>query len=229
MEAINKESLLENRIWRSLDGSYFSWFLSAVLVGVYFYVSSDSWIRGASAQTLVDAGALRAELIDRGEFWRLSISLLLHADLLHLICNVTALLALGRIAEAMYGKVRMFGLLYLSGVCGAILSWSMGAVRTVGASGAIFGLLAALSVCGWKYREELREELGHLLRRRLLFWGIFNLLMGLVVPNIDNPSHFGGFFCGCALGTLVGHRWEGTVDRMILAIVSIMAICSSMM
>ena len=227
METIETTSLLEHRIWNALEGSYFSWVLSAVLVGVYSYVSSGSLVRGASAQTLVEAGALRAVLIDKGEFWRLSMSLLLHADLLHLACNVMALLALGRIAEAMYGRVRMFGLLYLSGLCGAILSWSMGAVRTVGASGAIFGLLAALSVCGWKYRDELREELGHLLRRRLLFWGGFNLLLGLVVPSIDNPSHFGGFFCGCALGALVGHRWEGHLDRMILAIASIMAICSS--
>ena len=115
-------------------------------------------------------------------------------------------------------------MLYLSGLAGAFLSWSMGATRTVGASGAIFGLLAALCIFGWKYREEMRGELGDLLRRRLLFWGSLNLCVGLIIPNIDNPSHFGGFICGCLLGAIVGHRWEKMWDRILLAFPCILGI-----
>lgn len=221
------ETVLEHRIWDALAKSHLSWVMVFGLVATHIFVSGSDWIWGASPKALLDAGALNAKLIDGGEFWRLSMSLIIHGDLLHLSFNALALLALGRIAESIFGPMRCLGILYVSGLSGAFLSWSMGAVRTVGASGAIFGLLAALSVCGWKYREDLQGELGGMLRRRLLFWGMFNLLIGLLIPNIDNPSHFGGFVCGGLLGALVHHRWEGKWDGIILASFSILGIFGS--
>jgi rhomboid protease GluP len=223
------ETVLEEKIWDALAYSYLSWVLVFVLVVQHILVSGTDWIWGASPKALLDAGALNATLIDAGEIWRFSISLIIHGDLLHLSFNALALLALGRIAESIFGRIRCLAILYLSGLAGAFLSWSMGAERTVGASGAIFGLLAALSVCGWKYRNELRGELGGILRRKLLFWGVFNLLIGLLIPNIDNPSHFGGFLCGGLLGALVHHRWEGKWDGVILSSLSILGIFCSIM
>lgn len=222
MEAV--EGSLEDRIWAAHAKSYLAWVLVCILVLVHVWVSGENWIWGASARKLLSSGALNAQRIDGGEFWRLSASLLLHGDLLHLIFNALAILALGRIAQAIFGWVRSAEILYLSGLAGAFLSWSMGATRTVGASGAIFGLLAALCIFGWKYRDQMRGELGDLLRRRLLFWGSLNLCIGLIIPNIDNPSHFGGFICGCMLGAIVGHRWEKMWDRILLAFPCILGI-----
>lgn len=222
MDSIN--SPLEDKIWDEHARSYLSWVLVCLLVCVHLWVSGADWIWGASARTLLSAGALNASRIDDGDLWRLSASLLLHGDLLHLVFNALAVLALGRFSQAIFGWVRSVEILYLSGLAGAFLSWSMGATRTVGASGAIFGLLAALCVFGWKYRDEMHGELGDLLRRRLLFWGSLNLCIGLIIPNIDNPSHFGGFICGCMLGAIAGHRWERMWDCILLAIPCIVGI-----
>lgn len=215
---------LEDKIWDAHARSYLSWMLVFALVSVHFWVAGTNWIWGASARRLLSAGALSAHRIDDGELWRLSASLVLHGDLIHLVFNALAILALGRFSHAIFGWLRSMEILYLSGLAGAFLSWSMGATRTVGASGAIFGLLAALCIFGWKYREELHGDLGELLRRRLLFWGSVNLFIGLIIPNIDNPSHFGGFICGCMLGAIVGHRWEKSSDRILLAIPCILGI-----
>lgn len=224
METVRPDSLLEKKIWDGFSNAYLSWILVVILVIVHVWVSGSDWIWGASARALLSAGALNAQRIDAGEMWRLSASLFLHGDLLHLSFNALALLALGRVSQAVFGSVRSLQILFLSGWAGAFLSWSMGAIRTVGTSGAIFGLLAALSVFGWKYRHDLSGELGDILRRRLLFWGVVNLFVGVVIPNIDNPSHFGGFICGGILGSVVGHRWEKKWDMILLAFPFILGI-----
>ena len=215
------DSPLEKKIWDSMNKAYMTWVLVLGIVCMYLWSSSSDWVWGASVTELLRSGALSARKIDQGEIWRLGMSLVLHGDLLHLGMNMLALLALGRMAESIFGKVRCFSILYLSGMGGALLSWSMGAQRTVGASGAIFGLLATMSVFGWKYRDELTGELGSLLRRKLLFWGVVNLVLGFVIPNIDNPSHIGGFVCGGLLGTMISHQWERGWERLILASVTI--------
>ena len=215
------DSSLEERIWQAMNQSRLVWAIVAMIVMVYLWSSQSDWIWGASVAELRRAGALSAQQIDNGEIWRLSMSLILHGDLLHLSMNMLALLALGRMAEAIFGRIRLFSVLYLSGIGGALFSWAMGAQRTVGASGAIFGLLATMSVFGWKYRRELEGELGLLLRRKLLFWGVVNLVLGFVIPNIDNPSHIGGFVCGALLGTMISHQWEKGWERMLLASLTI--------
>ena len=224
MEAVVSQEKLEDNIWDAQSKAYLSWVLVLILLCVHVWVSGANWIWGASARSLLSAGALNAQRIDEGELWRLSASLFLHGDLLHLSFNALALLALGRVSQAIFGVFRSLQIFFLAGWAGAFFSWSMGATRTVGASGAIFGLLAALSVFGWKYREELTGELGDILRRRLLFWGGVNLFIGLVIPNIDNPSHFGGFICGGIVGAVVGHRWEKSWDVILLSFPFILGI-----
>lgn len=227
MEPIESEHGLEERIWNAQSGASLAWFLIVIFVGTHFYVSGSNWIWGASARTLLSSGALSAQRIDNGEFWRLSASLFLHGDLIHLLFNSLAVLALGRLSQSIFGWVRSIEIWYLSGLSGAFLSWSMGATRTVGASGAIFGMLGALCIFGWKYRHEMSGELGELLRRRLLFWGCVNLCIGLIIPNIDNPSHFGGFICGCALGSVVEHQWKKKWDVILLSFPCILGIWST--
>ena len=90
-----------------------------------------------------------------------------------------------------------------SGLSGAVFSWSMGSAQTVGFSGALFGLLGALVIFGWKYRDELGDELSQMLGVRLAILGGLNLLAGFVLPMVDNPSHLGGALSGCVLGMLM--------------------------
>lgn len=200
---------LEDRIWVRLSKAWLAWVLLVILVFVYVYVAGTKGILGGPSQTvLLKWGAVSARHIDAGEWWRFSSSLILHGNLLHLLLNGLALLALCRMGEAVFGAISTLGILYVSGCMGAFLSWTMGSPNTVGASGAIFGLLSALSVCGWKYRAELSGELGEIFRKKLGFFGLLNLLIGLWIPMIDNPSHFGGFAMGTIFGMLLGHYEE---------------------
>lgn len=154
---------------------------------------------------LVRAGAMRGARVDLGELWRLISCIFLHGDGLHLLLNMLALWALGRLCEALYGPQRFLGLFLLSGLCGASFSWLGGNLNSVGASGGIFGLLGAGFIFGWRYRERLPEPMSVFLRRRLAPWIAINLLIGFLIPFIDNLGHIGGLVGGSILAMTMGN------------------------
>jgi len=126
----------------------------------------------------------------------------LHADFLHIAFNSYALYIFGPQVEALFGY-RRFTLIYLlSGVAGTVLSFALSPNWSVGASGAIFGLVGALLIYFYRHRK-LFGELG---RRRLTELAVvagLNLLIGLR-PNIDNWGHVGGLIGGSLLTWLIG-------------------------
>lgn len=200
---------LEERIFSSAAKAWLTWAVVFILVLVYAYSAGLSFQRmvfGPIPATLKNFGALDSQLIDGGDWTRLIRSLCLHGDLLHLSFNALALVVLGRIGEGIYGPWRFFFLLLVSGICGSVLSWAMGASNTVGASGAIFGLLGALVIYGWKQRSELDSELGQALRKKLAFWGGLNLAVGFAIPFVDNAAHCGGLIGGLLMGMILGGR-----------------------
>ena len=202
---------MDKRFWNIYDRSYLFVVLSILLVLVYLGSCNfelQSVFFGPSKRQLIRAGALITSHIDRGELYRLCTSIFLHGDLLHLGLNTSAMWVLGRLCQTVYGGLRSFFVFFLSGLCGAMFSWTMGTTLTVGASGGLFGLIGALVVFGWKYKDEISDELGDLLRSRLFWVGILNLLLGLFLPMVDNPSHFGGFFMGIILGLMLGFRGD---------------------
>ena len=182
---------LEEQIWGRLSKAWLAWVLLVLVILIYLWVAGfDGVVFGPDRSTLLKYGSLCTKNVDSGEFWRLSTSLFLHGDLLHLGLNAVALLVLCRMAESVFGVVSTLGLFYFSGLLGAFLSWAMGAPNTVGASGAIFGLLTALSTFGWKYKRELPEELGITLRKKLSLFGFLNLILGLLILRLANFSQF---------------------------------------
>jgi rhomboid protease GluP len=144
--------------------------------------------------------------VDGGELWRLVSCVFLHGDGLHLLLNGLALFALGRLCESLYGSARFAWLFVLSGMCGAAFSWLGGNTTSVGASGGIFGLMGAAMVFGWRYQAQLPPHMSHFLRRSLLPWVVLNLVIGLLIPFIDNLGHIGGLVGGAVLGTFIGNR-----------------------
>ena len=200
---------MDSVFWKVYDQTRLFVILSAILVFVYIWscdFEMSKILFGPSKRQLIDSGGLMTSRIDQGEWYRLFSSLFLHGDILHLAFNTSALWVLGRMCETMYGAFRSVLLFLLSGLGGALLSWTMGATLTVGASGALFGLIGALVLLGWKYKDELSHDLGFLLRTRLFVIGILNLVLGLFIPMIDNPSHFGGFIIGIILGLMFKGR-----------------------
>jgi membrane associated rhomboid family serine protease len=145
---------------------------------------------GSAGGTLVDNGGLSAHFIQEGEYYRLITAGFLHAGLFHLLTNMLSLWILGSIVEPAVGSWR-FGLIYfVSLLCG-----SFGALLlspdslTVGASGAIFGLLAAAAVVAWNRGFNLMES-------GLGLWIGLNLLITFTIPNISIGGHLGGLVGG---------------------------------
>lgn len=158
-------------------------------------------------------GALYAHAVVAGEVWRLWTYQFLHFGALHIFFNVYALLSLGPATEDIYGPWKTAVLYWVTGVGAGLLSIatrltffyaSGGTVRigpTVGASGAIFGLIGVL--IGHAIRRG--GSYGANLRSFLVRWAVYGLVMGFFI-GADNAAHIGGLASGFLLGLVVPDR-----------------------
>lgn len=140
-----------------------------------------------------------------GQWWRLGSALFLHFGLIHLAMNLLALWDAGRLVERMYGSARFVLLYFAAGLGGNLVSLVARGGHAVsgGASGAIFGLYGALLVGLWQERRHLHPR-----EFRWLFWGgaAFSLgmiVIGGVLPIIDNAAHAGGLIAGAVAGAVL--------------------------
>jgi membrane associated rhomboid family serine protease len=178
--------------------------LTYFLIAVNVLVALGGMLGGASATTggiggsslLADGSVSRAAIAD-GEYWRLLTSGFLHAGFLHLAFNMFALYILGQMLEPAIGRLR-FGLIYFV----ALLAGSFGALLlepdapTVGASGAIFGLMgAAVVVMRSRGISPMESGLG--------LWIGLNLLITFTIPNISIGGHIGGLVGGAVAAFLL--------------------------
>jgi rhomboid protease GluP len=148
-----------------------------------------------SGGSVIDSGALVRERVLAGEWWRLFSSMFLHGGPEHLIGNMIVLFIVGMACQHAFGFAR-FALVYVaSGLAGAIVSMAMGPGPSVGASGAIFGVLAAVVVVLYRHQDRF-----YLRDKRIAFvlaiWAAWQLLTGFVTPYIDNFAHLGGMIGG---------------------------------
>lgn len=136
------------------------------------------------------------------EYWRLVMPILLHGGLMHFGFNSFVLWQIGPQVEELFGSQRFLFLYLVTGVAGFVASafWSPLSL-SVGASGSLFGLIGILlAYISQKkgYAEEYRAS--------LIRWVFFMLILGLLIPGIDNAAHIGGLVSGLALGRLIGDR-----------------------
>ncbi|MFH0902022.1 MAG: rhomboid family intramembrane serine protease [Pseudomonadota bacterium] len=156
-----------------------------------------------SPGVLADAGANVREAVRTGEWWRLCASTFLHVGTLHLLVNMYALWALGRLAEQLLGSLRFFAVYCLAGIGGSVASFLFGSGSiSAGASGAVFGLLGAAIAELASRRDSHSQPLRHALLGNLIFLAIMNLAMGLlptIGQLIDQSAHVGGLVTGALL------------------------------
>jgi rhomboid protease GluP len=142
-----------------------------------------------------------------GEYYRFLTSMFLHGSILHIAFNAYSLFALGPETERMYGTPRFAALYFISGFAGGVASYAFSPFPSVGASGAIFGLVGGLAAFFYASRKTLgemaRQQLGGLITVIML-----NLFIGFSGTNIDNFAHIGGLVGGAAVGWLLAPRFE---------------------
>jgi rhomboid protease GluP len=142
--------------------------------------------------------------------WRLFTATLLHGGVLHLAMNMWALWDTGRICEQFYGRLQ-FAFIYLaSGLLGSLASLFFSAAEgvSVGASGAIFGVVGALLAALFTKSDRLNPEWVKAVRRSMLFFTAFSLFLGFTVGHIDNSAHIGGLITGAVLGIVLAEQFD---------------------
>lgn len=154
----------------------------------------------------VSVGGQHSDMIWSGEAWRLWTSIFVHVDLLHLLLNVTALYALGRLVEPWIGGIRLWSWFTFGGALGGTLSWLAAVPMSDGASGGAFTLLAVALVIGSELRPQLIEEDARLLGPVLLGFTLLNLVLGFALPFVDGIAHLAGLFAGLLLGSIFGRN-----------------------
>ncbi|WP_126627522.1 rhomboid family intramembrane serine protease [Dictyobacter alpinus] len=154
----------------------------------------------ALTDVLIRYGAKDNDLILHGQYWRFLTPIFLHANLLHVGLNMLNLVILGTFLERLVGHLRFLLIYLITGIISIIASFAFAPeVISVGASGAIFGLVGAYSLFVVIHRRAFPH--GGLFA---LLWLVFivgiNLGVGLIIANVDNYAHIGGLLSGCILG-----------------------------
>lgn len=160
---------------------------------------------------LVRAGASLHAAVTAGEWWRLPVSAFLHIGVIHLAVNVIGLWVLGRMAEPMFGSLRLLAIYLAAGIGGAAVSHlAMNGGMAAGASGAIYGLLGALLVEMVLHRRHHAGAWRRGLVPALAVTTAASLAADFLFDIIDNGAHLGGLIVGMVAAALLSPhaRWR---------------------
>lgn len=171
-----------------------------------------------SGELLYNYGRLRLIEVESGQWYRIITCMFLHGDMSHLAGNMIMLFFLGNIVEKELGHIKYFILYFLSGIAGGFASlciqrarmhMGMELVGSIGASGAIFGMLGGLL---WLLIRN-KGKLAELSFARVLFLVCYALYGGLTSTNVDNAAHFGGLVAGFFLAVILYRKKKRQKER----------------
>ncbi|MSQ84820.1 MAG: rhomboid family intramembrane serine protease [Myxococcales bacterium] len=181
-------------------GKLLPWLMALLLAGGALQVGMSLLVAPwGNIEMLLAGGHVRDALL-RGQWWRLLTWTLLHADLAHLLTNVLLLAVVGRPVEAAFGAARLWLIFWSCAFASAIAAMAhVGPWWTVGASGAVIGVLGAMVGLGIK----LLPRLGSRLRVRLVALpaAALAILVALGGERSDRLAHIGGAMGGLLLGS----------------------------
>ncbi len=195
-------------------------------------VTAIIWILGFVAPAVGDALfrnlAMANFLVASGEWWRIFTAALLHAGITHIGFNMYALYLFGPRLEQQVGSPAFAAFYVAAAGAGGAASYAFGAPSqvSIGASGAIFGLLGAWMFVAWKMRN---TPGGRRMFRELFILLAINAALPLLIPNIDWRAHAGGFLGGVLIAALwsrfaVGSRNAVAVRTAVAVTVAIASV-----
>ena len=160
-------------------------FLFLALHGEYFYSLCDN-----------------RDAVLSGQYYRMITSMFVHADIVHILFNMYALYVLGPQVEKYYGRLKFILIYLVSGLLGSVFSLVFMNSNTfsMGASGAIFGLLGSIAYFTYYYRATLQS----LLRSQIVPVILINLALGFFISGIDIMGHIGGLIGGILMSMAIG-------------------------
>ena len=182
----------------------------AILAGFGIEILSGAW---TNPEILWRIGAIVPYYIfAEGEYWRLVTAMFLHGDgtpggtVLHLALNLFALFQVGSLYEVMFGTRRFVTVYFVAGLVASVTSALHIDGASVGASGAIFGILGAFVFSVFRSPRWRHEPAARSVVKQIAFLTVANLAIGMRIPQIDNAAHVGGLVAGLLLGALLPHN-----------------------
>lgn len=164
-----------------------------IIVNVIVFIVS-----AITGDLLYNKGAFDSILfIEKKELYRMITAIFLHADLMHLTSNMILLYFAGELVERYCGRLRYLLIYFFAGIAGNGISAVFDKLchkmtSSVGASGAVFGLIGALLFLVFFAKEEYRD----ITPGRLVFMIIYMLYSGFTTENVNNEAHIGGLVAG---------------------------------
>jgi membrane associated rhomboid family serine protease len=185
--------------------------LVIICVCVYLTTAAGTdHLFGFDGPSLVGLGSNFGPYTTDGDWWRLLTSMFLHAGLIHLAFNMWALASFGPVVERLYGSVSYALLYFVAGTAGSLasVSWNP-AVNSIGASGAIFGILGALIAAQVRSDESIPKNVLRPLRNSSVIFTGCALFAGLLSNGVDNADHLGGIAAGFIMGLVLSRSITG--------------------
>ncbi len=172
-EDINAKTEKNNRIYEATfkPKKIIVTYLLMALCVFMFFVSFLVGKGELDSYTLYRMGAVSGFAIKSGQIWRLITGTFLHAGLIHLLVNIYSLCIIGMQLENFVGKKKFLAIYLISAISGSLMSSLFTTGISVGASGAIFGLLGSMLYFGYHYRLYL----GNVLRAQIIPLILLNL------------------------------------------------------
>ncbi|KAF5037552.1 Rhomboid family protein [anaerobic digester metagenome] len=198
---IRKDGFKEMLDFMVPSGNHFS---GAILVNLnilifVIMVFSGISIVSPSGKELLEFGALRRSEVMNGEYWRLLSSVFVHGGLMHLFMNLFGIGITCFLIEPVLGRWKTFLIYLVSGIGASITSILYHEIISVGASGAIFGMMGTMLALLLTKRD---RDFGGSYFFILLFYGGVSLLFGLL-GGVDNAAHIGGLITGFLISLLI--------------------------
>lgn len=164
------------------------------------------------SEAMVAQFCVHGPSIRYGQYYRLFTGIFLHGSIFHLIFNSYALYVIGSQIESFLGKFKFLIIYLAGGLMGSLFSITFnGNTASIGASGAIFGLMGALVYFGYHYRVYL----GNVIKSQIIPLIVFNLVLGFVMSGVDNSAHIGGLIGGTLATISLGIKDKSTnFERM---------------
>jgi rhomboid protease GluP len=174
--------------------------LSYVILGITIVISFYALSSGGA--DLVGALLLDKSELRHGEVYRLLSPVLVHNDIIHLAFNMYALFLLGPLVEGIWGTAAFGGFYLLTAAAASTASFVVSPNDSLGASGAVFGLVGVL-MAGTRVHNPILDRRARAIVPQLGSIVLINLVLGFSVPAIDNAAHIGGLVAGLWLGFFV--------------------------
>lgn len=179
---------------------------TAALLAIIAIVFVLEWLTGAIQDDgrLIEMGSIMplSYIVANGEYWRWLTGMFLHGSVIHVAANCWALYQLGMLFELMFGTPRFLLVYFATGLCASITSSCFTHGPSVGASGAVLGILGAFIFSIRRSPQWRHEPWTKSLLSQLVFWALLNIVLGFSISYIDNAAHIGGLVSGLLMGFL---------------------------